>query len=139
MKTSFNINGINFAMSAKYMGIVSNIWDGDKNSHNSFYVTITTDKGRTSFKFYDSFANYAKGVTELDDEALKGAFECFLSDGTCYSGSLDFGDFCAEFGYNDMRQYKKALNVWNSCKRHHLAAVRLFGENYGELLNALYD
>lgn len=137
MKTSFNINGINFAMSAKYMGEKYDFSQSGRNvTHNVFLVSISSGSEKSSFRFYDSFANWQKGVTELDDEALRGALNCFLSDGTCYSGCTGFEDFCKNFCYDDC---KKALRAYNGCKRHHLAAVRLFGENYGELLNALYD
>ena len=138
MKTNFNINGISFSMRANFQDEVFNVW-GDKMNHYKFVVTIRTENGLARFNYYDSFANWQNGKTELNAEDLKGALDCFLSDGSCFASCIDFEDFCSNMGYTSLKDYKKAMMAYNGCKRHHNAACRIFGENYTDILNALYD
>lgn len=136
---SFNYNGTAFKMSATFKGYKSGVFD-DNMTRPHFIVSIRTEDGnRTRFNFYGSFNDYQKGKKEMNRDDLRDALECFLSDGLCYDNARDFSDFCADMGYNDMSQYKRARAAWNGCKRHHEAAARLFGNNYAEILNEIND
>lgn len=139
MKTVFNLNGVEFGMSSRFMGCVSNVWKGDRNSHNKFVITITAAGGRTSFTFYGSAADCWAGVTELDESGLKGALECFLSDASCYDCARDFEDFCSELGYDRIEDYKQARAAYNGCKRHSAAASRVFGSDTSLIWDALTE
>jgi hypothetical protein len=134
----FNYNGQQFTMSATFKGNKYGVF-GDNMTHPAFVVTIKTDNDCTRFNFYASHNDFCNGVTSLDRDGLRNALDCFLSDGLCYDNARDFSDFCADMGYNDIGQYKKALAAWNGCKRHHATAARLFGSNYAEIINEINE
>ena len=136
MKTKFNYNGLEFTMSARNAGTVAKVWDHVA-TRFKYVVSITTPAGCTRFNFYDSVYNYEKGVNELDRRGLLNALDCFLSDASLYDCACDFDDFCAELGYNEMKDYKRALNAFQGCKRHHVAAVRVFGPEYYNILDEI--
>lgn len=135
MKTTLNYQGINTVLTSSFIGTSSNAWEGDKLTHNQFRVTISNANGRGWFKYTDSYNNYSKGITELDESEVKNALSCFLSDGTCYSSCIDFADFCANFGYDE--DSRKAWKVWQACKRSHEKAVKLFGNDYADDIGTL--
>ena len=128
MKT-FNFNGTTVRMSAYNQGTVYNVW-GDRLNHYKYIVTVKTDSQKTSFTFHDSHKNWRDNVNELDDEGLKNALYCFLSDASCYDACKDFHDFCTEFGYSSIEDYGKAKRAFDGCKRHSEAANRLFADFY---------
>jgi len=101
-----------------------------KTIHNRFRVTVTTERGRASFDFYDSQANYQAGVTELTD--LDGALECFLMDAS--AGSETFEDFCANFGYDT--DSRSAYKIYKACVKSKEKAERIFTD-FCEVLNEL--
>ena len=136
MKTLFSYNGIEFTMSARNLGEVFNVW-GDKGTRYKYSVTICTQNGRTSFSYYDSINNYNNGITELDTDDLRRALECFLSDGMSYDCAYNFIEFCDELGYDT--DSRRALRVYNGCRRHHNAAVRVFGSDYAEIYNEIQE
>lgn len=134
-KTNIILNGENVTISATCKGTANAF--GDNLQHYKFYVTIRTSNETAHFYFYYSFANWQKGITELSEDELLNALDCFLSDASCYDGATDFEDFCKEFGYTDISQYKTALRAYNGCKRHYNAVLRLFGENWYIIYNEL--
>ena len=106
-KTNITLNGVNVTISANCKGTTNAFDDGLQ--HYKFVVTIRTNEGTTRFYYYDSFANWQKGTTELSENDLLNAFDCFLSDASCYDGATDFEDFCNNFGYTSMNQYFASL------------------------------
>ena len=103
MKTTFK----NFRISSSDPVYASCPWDS--RNHNRYNITVTnTDNGkRTRFPFYTSIAK--PDITE--EKELLEAFDCFISD--CYSGFMDFREFCNEFGYDE--DSRKAFKVWRAC------------------------
>ena len=139
MKRYFNLGGFSFSASARFVGVVNNAWDGDSNKHNKFTVTVCSDLGRCSFSFFDSFANYAKGVVSLDRSGLLGAIDCLFSDASCYDCCVDFDDFCKELGYTSISEYKEARKAFNGCKKASASVCRVFGSYSDAVRDALYD
>lgn len=137
MKTTFNYQGINTVLTSSFIGTSSNVWEGDKLPRNQFRITISNANGRGWFKYTDSYNNYSKGITELDESGVKNALYCFLSDGSCYSSCFDFADFCANFGYDE--DSRKAWKAWKACKRSHEKAAQLFGNDYANEMDTLED
>lgn len=136
MRTTFSYNGLEISMSSRNTGAVANVF-GDKGMRYKYNVTVKTANGQTSFTFYDSIHNYNIGISELDQDSLKNALSCFLSDGMSYDYSYNFIEFCQELGYDS--DSRRAMNVYNACKRHHLAAVRVFGSEYAEIYNQINE
>lgn len=90
----------------------------DKTLHNKFKVSITrifgNGKKKTKrFNFYDSHANYEKGVKNLSENNLKWAFRCFVEDARC--GSLPFSEFCEELGYD--KDSRRAHKIYKECMK----------------------
>lgn len=70
----------------------------DKMLHNKFLITVTnTDTGeQANFYFYGSYHDAQNHVTELKEQDLLNAFECFVSDGI--AGLDSFESFCDNLG-----------------------------------------
>ena len=99
--------------------------------HNRYSVSVRTDAGRASFKFYDSQANL--GLTELSD--LRGAFACFVNDAIL--GRDTFDDFCAEFSYDT--DSRRAEKIYRECVRSAAKLERIFTGDIYDLANELDD
>jgi len=67
--------------------------------HNQFRVKVCDeDEGVCkSFNYHGSHDDWQKNKTRLDDEDLLFALRAFLDDSM--SGTMDFEEFCSEFGY----------------------------------------
>ena len=136
---NFEYNGIRFAVRANFIENKYGVF-GDNMTHPSFIVTITTENDeRARFNFYASYNDYMKGKKALDRDDMKNAVDCFLSDALAYDNSKDFLDFCDEFGYDVYEDRLRAKKAFVGCMRHYEAAVRLFGDNYTDILNAMQD
>ena len=90
---------------------------GDKDSKlycNKFEVSVlnTDTKEQIQFDFFGSHNDYMKGKTELNENDLLNAFDCFLMD--ALSGSLSFEDFCGEFGYD--QDSRTAERIHKACE-----------------------
>ena len=75
---------------------------GDKkdiNYHGRFKIHLSTESGSDSFDFYGSAFNAGKNKTVMNDDDLKNALECIISD--ALSGIYSFEEFCSEFGYDE--------------------------------------
>ena len=138
--TKFNFSNVQISMSANCKGSVYNVW-GDKMTHYKFIVTIRTANGKGTFSFYDSFANYQKGITELDADELQNALDCYLSDAMAYENTQSFDEFCNEFGYDPYEDTQRAKKAFNGCKRQYTNAIRLFGDvdTICNVLNAMHE
>lgn len=135
-RETFSYNGQTFTMSATFQGYKNGVF-GDNYTHPHFIIYVSTDSEKTHFSYYASYNDYKNGVNSLDRDGLKDALYCFLSDGVSYDDWCNFDEFCDVFGYNEIRQYKQARAIFDGCRRHHVAAVRLFGSDYCEILNEL--
>jgi hypothetical protein len=134
----FTYNGTTFKMSATFKGYKTGVFgDRDNLTRPAFVVTISSDNGRTRFNFYASYNDYKNRVRELDRAGMRNALECFISDGMSYENAYNFIEFCDEFGYNT--DSRRARQIYDACGRHHEAAARVLGEDYGEIWNAIQD
>jgi hypothetical protein len=82
---------------------------------NKFKVNVTfKDTGkRTSFTFSNSHNDWENGVTTLEGNNLKWAFQCFLGDAV--SADQTFESFCSDFGYDvDSRN---AYKIYQACEK----------------------
>lgn len=135
----YNLNNSEFSVSATFVENKFNAF-GDNMTHPRFVVTITTDGGdRARFNYYASYNDYTKGKKDLDRNDILNAVECFLLDALSYDNSRDILDFCAEFGYDIYEDRKRARKAFEGCKKHYEAAVRLFGDEYTDILNAIQE
>ena len=141
MKKSFYLGGVDVVMSSRFIGTVSNAWKGDKHQHNKFTVYVSTPDGRTSFTYYGSAYDCARGVRDLDEAELKNALECFLSDASAYDCARDVNDFCREFGYSydEPEELADAQKVYKACERASIAARRVFGSSSSLVWDALTE
>lgn len=105
-----------------------------RTSHNKFRVTVSNDKGCTSFDYYGSHTDWENGQEELDESGKNNALYCFLSD--AMAGNQDFENFCSEMGYNE--DSRTAERIHKACKKSYEKAIKLFSEEeISELLNTL--
>ena len=134
VRSNFNLGGSAFTLSASCMGVVTDAFGEKSMPRKKYRITVNTDSGKTSFTFFDSVHNYWNGA-KLNASWLLGALECFLSNALCYDNSYNFIEFCDELGYDT--DSRKALRIYNGCKRHAIAAGRVFGDNYADILNEI--
>lgn len=127
MKT-VKLNGQNVRLSAKLVneGVSFPNDKTSKTLHNKFSVSITTERGRTSFMFFDSMSAYQQGKTELSDSDLLGALDCFLMD-SC-AGADSFEEFCSQFGYDT--DSRNAERIYKACVNSRIKAERIFTSLY---------
>lgn len=137
--THFNFNGTEIKVSASFKGEVSNVW-GDGMKHFKFIITIVANDKKTSFTYYDSFANWQKNKQSLESGDLKSALDCFFSDASCYENATDLADFLCEFGYGDSAEsLRKGIKAFEGCKRHYQSVVRVFGSDWYDIANAINE
>lgn len=87
-------------------------------SGEHYRVTITANKKRASFDFWDSYQAMVNG----DDVDLHGALSCFASDVMAGENASNVDDIADEFGYT---KPSEALRVFNGVKRAEEQAKRL--------------
>lgn len=133
-KHFISVNGVETAVTVSSLGERTNVW-GDNLAHFQFRVNLANKNGRTWFAFTDSHDNWRKGIDSLDESGVKNALYYFLSDGSCYSSCIDFADFCASFGYDE--DSRKAFKIYKACQHHNKKARELFGDDYGNAMEAL--
>ena len=122
IKSRLKEEGVNFPIS------------NDNLQHNKFTISISRiiDNKRITrrFYFYDSFNNYRKGITDLDEDTLKWVFRHILEDGLL--GCYTFSEFCKELGLNE--DSITALRSHQACQK---TLIKLLG--LGILLGELTD
>jgi hypothetical protein len=86
----------------------------DTNYHGQFKINIKQKETgyEYNFDFYGSANDASQHITEMEDQDLKGALECIVSD--AISGSYTFEEFCSEFGYDE--DSRTAERIHNACK-----------------------
>ena len=94
-------------------------------SGNAYRVTITYNGKKAGFVFND---NYHNNATKED------LLVCLYNDAMAWAYHQCFEDFCWEFGYEDIHQYKEARKAYNECKKQDQRLCRLFNE---EEINAM--
>ena len=137
-KFNFIFNGIGVDATATFKGNTNTAF-GDGMMHPKFYVYLKTSSDRTRFTFHGSYYDYKNGVQELNEKEMLEAIDCFFSDALAYDNARSFEDFCEEFGYTEISQYKQAKKAYDGCKRSHDAAIRLFGDYYYEALDEVRE
>lgn len=50
---------------------------------------------------------------------------CLISDAVCYLESIDFDDFCANFGYSN--DSIKAQKIYENCEQIYLKLIKSIG------------
>lgn len=107
----------NLVISAKMVksGVLFPFDKESKTLHNQFYVTVTNvDTNSVSgFDYFDSQMNYTEGKTELSNEDLLNAFDCFVNDGL--AAEEDFEDFCSSMGYDS--DSRTAERIYKECEK----------------------
>ena len=96
-------------------------------------VKVTFDGNSAQFPFTGSINDYQSGEKRMSDETLHYALEYWLSDGI--SGSMDFDEFCSEFGLEEWADDpdeatsegydKKSYKVYRACEKARDQAERL--------------
>jgi hypothetical protein len=102
----------------------------DKSPRYHYKITVKRDSSRRMFDYYSSINDYQNGKKELEENDLKFALECILSD--AIAGLDTFSNFCSEFGYDE--NSRNAEKVWKACKRSSAKLLSL-----GLLESQLYD
>lgn len=99
-------------------------------SGNTFLITIKNKRNnkKISFQFNDNY---------LNESNLKDILYCLKLDSESYYFSSDFKNFCDEFGYNE--DSKKALKIYNACKKQYERYNKLFNEEEKEELNQILE
>lgn len=140
MKTIIEVQNNKITLTAKLLNEGVNFpnskQDQKFNYHNEFLVTVSANGKKASFKFYDSFANYQKGKTELSERDLQQAFYSFTSD--TGAGKETFENFCAEFGYNE--DSRTAEKIHKACQKSREKFNKLFpNADYYDFINELQE
>ena len=104
MQTTINYNGIEITLIGKYVGKATP-WDKTLIKHEHI-ISVGIDDKHIEFSFYGNNC-------ELDEDELREAFYCFLSDGISYDDSRDIDDFQDSFGYT---RVSECLKAYNGCK-----------------------
>ena len=103
----------NVKFKAEFIGKTKPLWN--KFEHvNTYKITLKTDKGSYTFKFYDSIYNTER---HIKDVTAYNVLACL----TKYDPGT-FEDFCACYGYNndsitDHKIYKAVFKEYNSLAR----------------------
>ena len=142
VRAKLTILGKEFEITAKHIGEIKGFPDSDDNMmHNVFKITVKREFGdgaiTKSFKFYDSYANWQKGKTTMNLMDMLLAFKSFLED--AWAGSMDFEDFCGEYGYNS--DSRRAEKIYNKCKNQlgKVMDLGIFQSELPDLINALNE
>lgn len=110
-------------------------WDKDNRKVNKFKVSIKVGDKRTSFDFYGSINDCNNGVIEMQENDLKHALYCFVSD-SC-SAKDTFENFCGEFGYDT--DSRSAERIYKACVKSLEKYERLTAADIYEVVNELND
>lgn len=78
----------------------------EKRKNNHFVVTLRKGTRRVSFDFFDSTANFEKGIAELDAYSV---LSCCSSEFYCPE---TYQDYLSDFGAEDCKEQKKTYNAW---------------------------
>ena len=142
IKGILRVLGKEFEITAKHTGEIKGFPNSDDNMmHNVFKIAVKREFGdgaiTKSFKFYDSYANWEKGKTTMDLMDMLLAFKSFLED--AWAGSMDFEDFCSEYGYNN--DSRRAEKIYNECKKQleKIMDLGIFESELADLINALNE
>lgn len=108
MKTIINYDNNDIIISAKYKGETIK-WNERR---KYFAIYIESGSNKENFYFYDSVANYNEGKICLDENDLKSAFCCILSDASCIIQE-DLSSFCSSLGYD----IDEGEHIYNQCVR----------------------
>jgi hypothetical protein len=139
MKTIYNFKNYSVTAKLKAKGVQFPFDTEGSYNHNKFLISVKNNAtgDRTSFYFFGSVNDYNNGKVELNEEDLKHAFYCLISDSL--SAVNDFEDFCSEFGYNT--DSRTAERIYKGCKKQYNKAIKLVDNESDlyDLANELND
>lgn len=116
--TSFNFNnneGQEIKATIRYAGKKPSPWGANANQHNVVTIRNIATGEHTTFDFWGSKVHPNKDSYE----GLVRALSAYTCDAISYENTLNFEDFCREFGYEIelTKNYKIAKNAYNACKK----------------------
>jgi hypothetical protein len=95
--------------------------ENDNTIHNKYTISISriidNKKITRKFYFYDSQANYEKGITDLDEETLRWAFRCILNDGLSATEDFDTFIFNNSLPYGCPEDIKIVNKMYDECQK----------------------
>lgn len=105
MKANFN----NVQVKSVFLGDKVARWN--TNNYNNSRVTVKNLDTGVKIKF-DFWGSIMEPTLETEQDLIEALY-CFMSD--AQSGTMEFDDFCSEFGYElDSIKVKK---TWKACKK----------------------
>jgi len=125
MNTTLKLQNTSIELTAKLNA--SGVYFPNSNTttlHNEFLIFVKHGKTKFSFRFYDSQANFNKGIEQLSEEDILNAFYCFLSDAVAAEDI--FADFCSNFGYTERSGTSKA--IYRLCQKSNAKAKKIFSD-----------
>lgn len=109
MNTTTKINNYTFTSKLRGTGIYAPF--DSKLKRCSYNITISNDTNVVDFVYYMSHIDYLNHKITMNQEDIKNAFECILSDALIPIES--FCEFMNEFGYTDCKEAKR---IYDACK-----------------------
>lgn len=124
--------------------------DGNRYSYLEFHVELKCDNRR---QYRGNPVRYTMGITPMprkgqrDYDArmsaherdvkerrptLDGVIEALVLDADCWTGAVDFEDFCSSMGYSD--DSRKAEAIYNACGETSKRLAAMLGEEGLKLL-----
>ena len=111
MRTTINYNGTEIKLSSKWAGTAYPWGQEYEKQHHKVLVMI----GDVHTTLRHTTFNYYCNDNELNEDGLREAFCCFLSDGIAYRNAKDKYDFADEFGYDKYEDRKRLNDAWEGC------------------------
>ena len=108
---------------------VNPLWD-DGVYRGRYYITLTTPKGRTGFKFWNSVHNTEKHIDPKEYDIL-ACLEKY-DVGT-------FNDFVNEFGYevDEPKDFRRVNKIYKAVVKEYESLCRIFTEEQMEMLREI--
>lgn len=95
--------------------------DGRMDLGDGYRFKLTRGDRSFSTRYNDSVRNSGK------DPNVAGALECVISDMYAYRNTLNYRDFCQEFGYEE--DAYRGIRAYNACKRTSEQLGKMFTDN----------
>lgn len=115
-------------------GVPSKNWGHTRYKHA---ITLKTPRhAAQKFYFYSSRVDYQGEKSTLDNDGLKDALECFVSDAT--AGDMDIDEFQGEFGYE---KASDCIKAHKGCiaTADKMAKLGISGDDLYDIANALQE
>ena len=93
-------------------------------SGNEYRVYLSYNGKKCSLSYHDNYLNKVE---------KSNVIYCLLMDAMAYESSMNFDDFCNEFGYST-GSITDTLKAYKGCKKNYDKVHRLFSESEIEIL-----